>query len=90
MVLLVDWRILRITLYREVPESSSVNSNLRPWVEQLVIVYFFPLLIRIVKVITRSSIFSMECGMTIENYNDIKVGDVIEAFQIDEVAASLE
>lgn len=26
-----------------------------------------------------------ECGMTIENFNDIKVGDVIEAFEDQEV-----
>ncbi len=26
-----------------------------------------------------------ECGVTIENYNDLKVGDVIEAYQIQEV-----
>lgn len=32
---------------------------------------------------------SMECGISIENYNDIKVGDVIEAFEIQEIAAKL-
>lgn len=26
-----------------------------------------------------------ECGLTIENFNDIKVGDVIEAFEDQEV-----
>ncbi len=31
-----------------------------------------------------------ECGIGIENYNDIKVGDVIEAFQTKEVARELE
>ncbi|MCK5539870.1 MAG: translation initiation factor IF-2 [Deltaproteobacteria bacterium] len=30
-----------------------------------------------------------ECGIGIENYNDIKAGDVIEAFEIEEVAAKL-
>ena len=30
-----------------------------------------------------------ECGATIENYNDIKVGDVIEAYHIVETARSL-
>jgi translation initiation factor IF-2 len=30
-----------------------------------------------------------ECGIGIENFNDIKVGDVIEAFVIDKVAAKL-
>ena len=28
-----------------------------------------------------------ECGITIENYNDIKVGDTIEAYQEQEVPA---
>ncbi|MCI5072531.1 translation initiation factor IF-2 [bacterium] len=32
----------------------------------------------------------MECGMSIVNYNDIKVDDVIEAFEVEEVAAELE
>ncbi len=27
-----------------------------------------------------------ECGMTIENYNDIKEGDIIEGFEMQEVA----
>jgi translation initiation factor IF-2 len=31
-----------------------------------------------------------ECGLSIENYNDVKVGDVVEAFEIEEVAATLE
>ena len=30
-----------------------------------------------------------ECGIGIENFNDIKIGDVIEAFIMEEVAASL-
>jgi translation initiation factor IF-2 len=30
-----------------------------------------------------------ECGIGIENYNDVKVGDVIEAYEIEEVAATL-
>jgi len=30
-----------------------------------------------------------ECGMNIENFNDIKIGDVIEAFIMEEVEASL-
>lgn len=30
-----------------------------------------------------------ECGLNIENYNDIKVGDVIEAYEIVEVAKTL-
>ena len=31
-----------------------------------------------------------ECGMGLENYNDIKVGDIIEAFEEKEVARTLE
>ncbi|MEL6924036.1 MAG: translation initiation factor IF-2, partial [Bacteroidota bacterium] len=31
----------------------------------------------------------MECGMTIKNFNDIKVGDVIEAYEIVEVKQTL-
>lgn len=30
-----------------------------------------------------------ECGMALENYNDIKVGDVIEAFEMEKTAAKL-
>ncbi len=30
-----------------------------------------------------------ECGIGIENYNDIKIGDHIEAFVLDEVEATL-
>jgi translation initiation factor IF-2 len=30
-----------------------------------------------------------ECGMGLENYNDIKVGDIIEAFEMEKVAAKL-
>ena len=30
-----------------------------------------------------------ECGISVENYNDIKIGDVLEAFIIEEIAATL-
>ncbi|MEA5113796.1 MAG: translation initiation factor IF-2 [Geobacteraceae bacterium] len=30
-----------------------------------------------------------ECGISLENYNDIKPGDIIEAFEIEKVAATL-
>ena len=30
-----------------------------------------------------------ECGISIENYNDIKVGDVIECYEVVEVARTL-
>ena len=30
-----------------------------------------------------------ECGMGLENYNDIKTGDIIEAFEMEKVAAKL-
>lgn len=32
---------------------------------------------------------SYECGISIENFNDVKVGDVIECYRIEEVARSL-
>ncbi|HTN08606.1 translation initiation factor IF-2 [Agriterribacter sp.] len=31
----------------------------------------------------------MECGLTLKNYNDLKAGDVVEAFEIEEVKRSL-
>lgn len=31
----------------------------------------------------------MECGLTIKNYNDIKVGDIVEAYEIEEVKRTL-
>src|SRR5712691_9000467 len=31
-----------------------------------------------------------ECGIGVENFNDVKVGDVIEAYRIEEVARSLD
>jgi len=31
----------------------------------------------------------MECGLTIKNYSDIKVGDVVEAFEEEEVKRTL-
>jgi translation initiation factor IF-2 len=30
-----------------------------------------------------------ECGISLENYNDIKIGDVIESFEIEKIAATL-
>ena len=30
-----------------------------------------------------------ECGMGLENYNDIKVGDIIEAFEMEKIATKL-
>jgi translation initiation factor IF-2 len=30
-----------------------------------------------------------ECGLSIENFNDIKTGDIIEAYAIDKIAAKL-
>ena len=30
-----------------------------------------------------------ECGISLENYNDIKVGDIIESFEIEKIAATL-
>ncbi len=31
-----------------------------------------------------------ECGLSIENYNDIKVGDVVEVYEMNEIAATLD
>ena len=31
-----------------------------------------------------------ECGIGIENYNDVKVGDIIECYSIEEVARTLD
>ncbi len=31
-----------------------------------------------------------ECGMALENYNDIQAGDVIECFEVEEIARQLE
>ena len=33
---------------------------------------------------------TFECGLNIKNYNDIEVGDVLEFFEIREVARTLE
>jgi len=30
-----------------------------------------------------------ECGINLENYNDIKEGDILEAYEIEEIAATL-
>jgi len=32
----------------------------------------------------------LECGIGVENFNDVKVGDVLEAYTVEEVARSLE
>ncbi len=32
----------------------------------------------------------LECGIGIENFNDLKVGDRIEAFRMDEVKRTLQ
>ena len=32
----------------------------------------------------------MECGITIKNFNDIKVGDIIEVYEINEIRQKLE
>ena len=31
-----------------------------------------------------------ECGISLENYNDIKVGDVIEAYYLEEIRPEVE
>jgi translation initiation factor IF-2 len=32
----------------------------------------------------------MECGLTIKNYNDVKVGDIIEVYEINEIRGTLD
>jgi translation initiation factor IF-2 len=32
----------------------------------------------------------LECGIGVENFNDIKVSDVLETYEIEEIARSLE
>jgi translation initiation factor IF-2 len=31
-----------------------------------------------------------ECGLGIENFNDVKVGDLVEAYKIEQIARSLD
>jgi translation initiation factor IF-2 len=31
-----------------------------------------------------------ECGLSIEGYSDVRVGDIIEAFEIETIAATLD
>jgi translation initiation factor IF-2 len=38
----------------------------------------------------REVVQGYECGIGLENYNDIKVGDIIEAYEIEEVAPTLQ
>jgi len=38
----------------------------------------------------REVVQGYECGIGLENYNDIKVGDIIEAYEIEEIAPTLE
>jgi len=33
--------------------------------------------------------FGLECGMGLENYNDIKVGDIMECFEVKEIKKTL-
>lgn len=33
---------------------------------------------------------NMECGLAIKNFNDIKVGDIVEAYEITEVKQTLK
>ena len=37
----------------------------------------------------REVVKGYECGLSLENYNDIKVGDIVEAFERQEQAATL-
>jgi translation initiation factor IF-2 len=37
----------------------------------------------------REVVSGYECGITIENYNDLKIGDIIEAYEEQQVAADV-
>jgi translation initiation factor IF-2 len=37
----------------------------------------------------REVVAGYECGLTIEGYNDVRVGDVLEAYEVVEEAATL-
>jgi translation initiation factor IF-2 len=37
----------------------------------------------------REVVQGYECGVALENFNDLKIGDIVEAFEIEEVAAQL-
>jgi len=37
----------------------------------------------------REVINGTECGIGIENFNDVKIGDVIECYEVEEVPATL-
>jgi translation initiation factor IF-2 len=43
-----------------------------------------------VKEDAREVLNGYECGIGFENYNDVKVGDHIEAYQIEETAATVD
>jgi len=45
--------------------------------------------LRRVKDDVRSVVAGLECGIKIENFDDIKVGDIIEVYQIESVAQAL-
>ena len=38
----------------------------------------------------REVLSGYECGIGLDNYNDIKIGDVIEAYTVEQVAATLD
>jgi translation initiation factor IF-2 len=38
----------------------------------------------------REVVQGYECGIGLENYNDLKVGDIIEAYEIEEIAPTLQ
>jgi translation initiation factor IF-2 len=38
----------------------------------------------------REVVAGYECGIGLENFNDIKVGDIVEAYEIEEIAPTLE
>jgi translation initiation factor IF-2 len=45
--------------------------------------------LRRIKDDVREVVSGYECGIGLENFNDIKIGDLIEAFEIEKVATKL-
>ena len=45
--------------------------------------------LRRVKEDVKKATTGMECGLTVQNFNDIKEGDIIEAYELEQIAGTL-
>lgn len=73
-----------------VPEGLIKRANLVRVVRDGVVAYSGRLAsLRRVKDDVREVQSGLECGMRIENYNDVKVGDILESFIVEETADTL-